>query len=366
MSVNTKSLKVCRVEYSSTEYDIICAVDSLDDINDIIQDWAVETLGTVIDLPNDLVYTKDITDTSVVLSALTLDGNVYLRSAVSSYMDVPRYAGISGDFPTLPTTLTAGYYVAPECYAFLYSEADMGGFFGKNLIAEKSLTLSEGINYIGIRYNAGSPEWIRYADSTTFDYSSIFPVAIVIDYSDTLHVIPYGQYGYGLPEKLQQNDFVPKVTSTFTLETSSNYVTLSALTAKKGVQEFSCDEVDTSDAGIFYQYHKADTGVWTKTTRTTINNTQYQTTASGLGTLGAGKFVINQVYRLLHSSTDMIFTVLSGSFDSLAEAKESEMVSELPSIVEDGAVLVGRIIVEQASTSPTIQKVQNVWFGTVS
>jgi len=362
MATNPKNLRVCQVEHESEVYDILVAVDTLDDVNDILQDWALENLEELLDLPTELVYCKDITE---VITDLDIDSYAYLRSSVSSYMDVSRYAGISGDFPTLPTSLTDTYYVAPECYAFLYSEAGADGFFGKYFIEESNLSLSEGLNYLCIRYNAGSPEWIIYGTDASIDYSSIIPVALIIDYSNTLYVIPYGQYGYGLPEKTSQNDLATRILSTFTLETSSNYVALSALTAKRGIEEFSCLAVDTSAGDDFYQYSLDNTETWVKASKTTINNTQYQTDGSGLGTLGGGEFVINYMFRLLDETNKMVFSVLSNKFASLAAAKESEMPA-IPDIIKECAVLVGRIIVEQGSTSPTVQKVQTVWFGTVS
>ena len=111
-----------------------------------------------------------------------------------------------------------------------------------------------------------------------------------------------------------------------------------------------------------YLYYLNSSAAWVKLAITTIDNTHYQ--ASGLGTLGSGKFVVNYIYRLISDTDKMLFIVLSDSFDSLAAAKESENVYDIPDVLENTAVLVGRMIVEQASVAPVVQKVQRVWFGT--
>jgi hypothetical protein len=58
-----------------------------------------------------------------------------------------------------------------------------------------------------------------------------------------------------------------------------------------------------------------------------------------------------------------MFNVLSNKFATLALAKESANITDLPDTIKNSAVLVGRIIIEQGSSSPAIQKVQNVTFG---
>ena len=362
MSTLKKNLRVCQVLHATKYYDIIVAVDTLDEIDNILQDWALENLDELLDLPEDLVYNKDITE---VITTLDIDNFAYLQSAVSSYMDMPRYAGLSNEAVTFPTTLTNGLYVMPEVYAYLYSEAEFQGYFGEYIVPEVGLSLVEGLNFICIRFNLGVPEYINYPTTASIDYSSIIPVLTVISFAGSLYLIPFGKTGYGLPEMLLQNHLTPEIVGAFTLETDgSNYIQLSELTAKRGILEKVCEACDTSGADDLYLYYKDGSLNWQKSAKTTINNTQYQQSAGALGTLGAGDFVVNYIYRLISDTDKMLFIVLSDSFDSLAAAKESENVYDIPDVLENTAVLVGRMIVEQASVAPVVQKVQRVWFGT--
>lgn len=179
-----------------------------------------------------------------------------------------------------------------------------------------------------------------------------------------LNVCPYGQAGYGLAEKLleiqdKRKEF--EFTTDFTLVSGSGtYVELSVLGVSKGTSEITCPAMDTETAdNDMWLWYKDSSSVWQKTENSQINNTQYQGDGTGLQTLGAGNFVINYLYRVIDDTNLLIFNVLSGSFDTLAEAKDSDMITDLPDAITEGAILIGRMIAEK-NAAPTVQKIQRV------
>ena len=367
-----KNLRVCQVLYSTAYYDVIVAVDNLDQVNDILQEWALSKFNDTLDLPEALIYNKDITE---VITALGVDSFSYIQGNIRTYMDIPRYAGISGTLPICPSVLVDDLYVMPACTVMLYAAPLFAGVFAEYNVPTKSFTLVAGINNIGIRYTldangAPSAEYINYEGSdSSFDFSSIIPVVRVLSFSSNLYIVPFGQSGYGLPEKLLsiiKKRLEYDIVSLFTLETSTNYVELSALTVQGGTSEVDCLAVDSSLANndMFLNYKDAQ-GDWQTSAVTTIDNTQYQG-SGGLANLAGGEFVVNYIYRVIDSLEKIIFTVLSNKFASLAAAKESEIISDIPDMIKKHSVLVGRIIVEKDSTSPVIQKVQKIGFGTVA
>lgn len=369
MAINRKNLRVCQVLHDGTTYDVIIAVTNLDEVDGILQEWALDNddIGEELNLPEELIYNKDITE---VITSLGIDNFAYLESAISAYMDMPSYAGISGELPTFPSELVGSLYVMPELTAFLYSRPAFQGYFGEYTVPTKSFALSTGMNYIGIRFLSGAAEFIAYTVDTSFDYSSIIPVLKILNISGTLYVMCYGQVGYGLPEKLfhvMKERKMAEIMTSFTLDTSTNYVELSALTVKHGVDDIDCEAVDTNSTdNDMYLCYKDTSADWQRSAVTTINNTQYQQTAGDLGTLAGGEYVVNYIYRYMSADTKLLFSVLSNKFATLAAAKESELVDDLPDEIKDLCVLVGRIIVVQGSTSPVIQKVQKISFGTVA
>ena len=359
-----RNLRYCQVLHDSTYYDVMIAVNDLDEVNDVLQEWALANsdIGEALDLPEALVVNTEAKDINLI--SKDLDQFAYVKSAVSSYMDFPRYAGVSGTFPTLPKVLVDSKYVMPECTAFLYSTSTFSGVFGEYTIPTASFTLVENqVNYIGIAYASGTPVYTLYTDQTSFDYSSIIPVCAVFYFDSELNVCPFGQAGYGLAEKLleiqkKREEF--KITSDFTVTTGAgNYVELSVVVVSNGATETTCLAMDTETSdNDMWLWYKDGSGDWQKSQSDTINNTQYQGT--GLQTLDAGKFVINYLYRVIDDTNLLIFNTLSGSFDTLAAAKDSDMITDLPDAIKEGAVLIGRMIVEKSSTTPTVQKIQRV------
>lgn len=367
MAVNRKNIRYCQVTYLSKLYDVLVAVATLDEIDNILQEWAINKFGAtaVLDLPSALVLNKDITE---VLTSVDTDEYVYLQSPVAAYMDMPRYVGISGDLPVFPTALDVdGKYVIPTCMAFMWSEPEFTGYFGEYIIPEsQAFTLSAGANYIGISFNVGAPIYSLYTSPSSFDYSSIFPVVTVLSFGGALFVIPFGQQGYGLPEKSMQFKTARKrleVIDPYTLEADSSYVQLGIVNVESGSAEIACPAVDTSVTdNDMYLHYKDGSGVWQTSKVTQIDNLRYQTASSGLGNLSAGEFVVNNIYRVVDSANLLLFSVLSNKFSTLQLALDSKDVTDLPAMFDGTAILVGRIIIEQGSSSPVIQVLQkNPW-----
>jgi len=220
-----------------------------------------------------------------------------------------------------------------------------------------------------VDYNSGTPQYVLYTDQTSFDYSSIIPVCAVLNFDSELNVIPIGQASYGLPEKLLEIQKKRKefdIIDSFTLTNSGRYVLSGALTVSNGTTEIDCLAINTSLAdNDMWIYYKDSLLAWQKTQVTQINNTQYQSDSNGLQTLSGGEFVVNYIYRVIDDTNLLLFSKLSNKFSSLSEAKESEIVTDLPDAINESAILIGRIIVEQASSSPIVQKMQKIAWGVV-
>ena len=367
-----KNLRFCEVLHGGTYYDVLVGVSNLDEVNDILQEWALTSNGPgeALNLPQELIKNQDITD---ILTSKDVNNFVYVKSASTGYMNSPYYAGVVGTFPTLPKILVASKYVVPACVANLWSTATFSGVFSGYNIDSASFTLVENeVNYIGIDYNSGEPQYTLYTNQSSFNYSSIVPVCAVLYFNSELSVIPMGSAGNGLPEKLLLNQQYRKefdIITDFTLaEGAERYVELSALTVSNGVTTIALDAVDTESAeNDMWLWYKDATSAWQRSASDQINNSQYQGDGIGLQSLTAGEFVINYIYRVIDDENLVVFNVLSKNFASLAEAKDSDMITDLPDAIKEGCVLVGRFIIEQGTDVPTVQKIQRVNpFATVS
>jgi len=358
---NFKNLRYCEVLHEGKYYDVMIGVTDLDEVNNVLQEWALAKFGVNIDLPTALTKNLDIKE---VVTSKNIDEYVYVQGAVSSYMDMPKYAGISGGEPILPKILVNSKYVVPALSVFLYSLPEFSGVFGEYSIEATELTLiDDEINYIGVDYTLGEPVVNVYANDTFFNYSSIIPICKILSMDTELNVTPYGMLGDGLSERLfvKSKDF--KIDGNFDFSSNALNVEVGAFDVVNGASiiETPAIETDTVDNDMWLYYING-TGVdWEKSENPEINNTQFQG-LTGLETLASGKFVINYIYKVIDDTNKLLFNVLSGSFDSLALAKESANLKTLPDNIVNGAVLVGRIIVEKDSVLPLAQEIQNVIF----
>ena len=366
MAVNKKNLRYCQVLYLGTYYDIFVAVTDLDEIDQILQDWALNKFNVELDLPAALILNKAITE---VVTALDVDEYVYIDSPVSAYMELPRFAGISGTFPVLPGALDLeGFYVLPEVTAFLWSAVGQSGYFGEYIVPiSQDFTLSAGINYIGITFNAGVPIYQLYTAWSSFDFSTTFPVVTVLSFGGSVYEIPFGNTGDGLPEKLigamtRKKSF--EILDEYIMVNSGLYAELGAVVVGHGTDELTCLAMDTETTGHdMYFYSKNSSGVWSAAKVATINNTQYQTSATGLDTLAGGEFVINYLFRVVDEAKRLMFYVLSNKFATLQAAINAPEITGIPEAITGSAVCVGRMIIEQGSSAPTVQLVRKTIFG---
>ena len=77
MTATRKNIRACNVLYNSSYYDVLLAVDELDEVDDALQEWATNRFGVSnpLDLPTALIYNKDITE---IITSLDIDSYAYL------------------------------------------------------------------------------------------------------------------------------------------------------------------------------------------------------------------------------------------------------------------------------------------------
>lgn len=360
--INKGNLRFCTIIHDSKTYDVAVVVSALDDLDGILQEWAIATIGETLNLPEELVENKDATE---VVSSLDVDSFAYLKSPVSKYMDMPRAAGISGTPPALPTAVDVnGLYPMPAAKVFLYSEIDFSGYFGEYSVEAANIQLSPGANFIGVTFNNGVPIYQSYQSLSLLNYSSSVPVAYVLSFAGTLFVSSVGQSGYGLAEKLHKLNILLnrfEIVGDFTLAAPSLYVSLSASVFSNGVGTIDTLAIDTALANNdMYLFYKDASSEWQNTKVTQLSNAKCQ--GVGLVDLSTGQYVVHHIYRMPDATKLLLFTVPSKAYDSVLDAINSAPLTP-PSMIAESSVLVGRAIVKQGESTATIQKVQKIAFG---
>lgn len=210
-------------------------------------------------------------------------------------------------------------------------------------------------SYLVADYNSGTPILKVITNVNLITESEVVPVFTFTRSGNYICTIPWDSVGKGLSNKLharfvktdrfkRQNGLILSETGTRNLKTTAGVVWF-------GVNNASLTEVDTTivDNDAFLFYHLA--GVWTQTTVTQYNNTQYDD-GTDLQPTTNNKYVVNWIFRAVDTVKKKLAIVLGTGDYTLSEAVASQIPS-LPSEISSCFYLVGRIIVEKGIDTAT-------------
>ena len=97
---------------------------------------------------------------------------------------------------------------------------------------------------------------------------------------------------------------------------------------------------DSTNTGTdFLRLYSHVAGVYTKTTITAYNNTQYDD-GTTLQTLGAGKYAVNWVFRDVNDNQKEALIVLGSGNYTLVQAQASQVPATLPAEISATTILV--------------------------
>jgi hypothetical protein len=239
-------------------------------------------------------------------------------------------------------TITIGTYSVN-----IYDNATNGGVPKTYLIPGATLTPTDNaLSYIGALFNGGSPAFQIVTDRALFELGTHVPIFTVYRNGIHLHVTNWDSLGVALPEKIF---FAAASTYLRFIRANgldlSEYGTRNVKTLAGRVYEalsvpLDLDEVNSATDNIVFCYHVA--GVWTESTVTQYNNTQYDD-GTALVSLGAAKYAVNWVYRGIESQKDIYITLGTGNYN-LVQAQAAQPPTH-PPLISSHAMLVGRIIV---------------------
>jgi len=287
----------------------------------------------------------------IIRGAGVTDAQIQILTGIS--------AGVISPTPTFVNNLD-GTITMAEAQVFIYDNDHQFGLPRRFIVPSKILTLTDLVNnYVEIRYNAGTPEYINGVTKTSND-SDIVPVITIFRDGTELHETGWDALGEGLSNKIHQRivDTEPfALKSGLALgELPTRIITIDAGYGYNGAVPFSFDACNSSVANThwFYYYNGAS---WVKDmTKTQYNNSQYQG-PTGLVSALPNKYLINFIFRGLETDGH-VYSILgtqeyAGTAAGLVAAQEAQIPANLPPIIISHTFLVGKIIVLTAATTAT-------------
>lgn len=289
----------------------------------------------------------------------------------SLYADnTPFTEGVVTD-PTI-TDATGVAIAITSCEVLIRSNSAWGGderLYRMTVPATSSLALTDNVvNYIYVTWNAGSPVYAATTDRYTINFSDSVPVARVgMESGNIEYQIMYGYVAKGATSRNQDRVLktrgrggIERESGLGISESATRVVSIGSGFAWFGLHRITLATVTSGVAGTTLQlwYHSA--GVWTKSTITQYNNTQYDN-GTNLATLTANRYAVNWIYRnLITNEIDIIL----GTGDYTIAQAEASTLPAIPEMVAAFYILCGRIIVQKsASTATVIENVVSTTFN---
>lgn len=213
--------------------------------------------------------------------------------------------------------------------------------------------VDQDTNYVVIEYNSGVPRYYVYDNDGPVNDSSVVLFMIVYRLGNFVHTLEFGNYGAGLPNKLNDrlvmtNRFGWESGLSLGLSGSTGIVTATEGVAWNASYRQTLTAVNSQDDVFFKNYHSG--GVWTYTTTgNTLNNTYYDN-GTNIVEATVDKYLVNWYFRGQEVNDHLYEVYGTDEYDSVAEA-ELSVEPSLPELITSHAFLLGRIIVLKSETT---------------
>lgn len=215
-------------------------------------------------------------------------------------------------------------------------------------------------SYIVANYNSGTPIVEMITDVTPINQSDIIPIVTVFNDAGSIKYLLWDLMAQGLANKLSHrlvktDRFRAEPNGFLITESTGRVVNITSGKIWYGATFVALDAIKSDVGGqeMTLYYHSA--GVWTSTTITQYNNSQYDN-GTNLVSLTPNKYAVNWLYRVLNQGSLQTLVVLGTSaYGTLAEASDSVPPSNLPALFTNFSLFVGRIIVK--TSDPTASKI---------
>jgi len=299
----------------------------------------------------------DLTENKAGKINITDAGDYYTGTEVETALQELKTSPDSAGVYVLPSILDNGdgtITLGSGEYVFA-SDPDGSTPYKKYTIAGDTYSFTDQVtNYILANLNGGSPTITVTTSTSTIENQTVIPVLTVFRAGTYLYYIKWNLPGKGLANKLMRrfvrtHRFDVEPGGLILGEVATNNITLTAGKVWNGAQQTNVSEFSSVTDSMSLYAHVS--GVWTKSTITSYNNTQYDD-GTNLQTLPGGAYAVNWVFRSLNENQNEVLIVLGNGAYTVAQAQVSTIPS-LPPEITSLSVLVGRIIVKSGDSTAT-------------
>jgi|GEM_PF-638630 len=236
----------------------------------------------------------------------------------------------------------------------LFSQADGTGVIKRYVVDGNTFTLTDQTeNYIYVEYNNGAPRLSNTTNRNILTHTTTQTLYSIYRDGTTIITLDWDGAGNALSNRLNRRNIYTNrfgiQTAPMLGEVATRTITVGSGIIWIGVTNQSLDTFSSATDALYFLRHVS--GVWTKSTVTQYNNTQYDDGANPQ-TVTDGNYAVSFYYREV-TSQKRVYMVLGNGDYNLAEAQAATPPAGLPSYIGTHTVLIGRLIVQKNSNTAT-------------
>lgn len=227
-------------------------------------------------------------------------------------------------------------------------------------------------SYVCVRYNSGAPVMYVESNQANINGSDVVLIFVVWRTGNELHSVSTDSRGIGLADKIagmitrtQPYSLVHGQQLTLGVVTTPavRTVTIAAATIYAGVDAIPLTALNSSNPAQRFTRVAPTAGVYGFLNQTQLDCTNYSN-GTNVVAMAANRYSPRWVYRTVGDDAQA-FYVLGNEYTNIASAQAAPLPTGLPLVVQDHAVLVGRVIVQNGIDAPVqIDQVVDVNFAT--
>lgn len=240
-------------------------------------------------------------------------------------------------------------------------------------IAPATLTFPDGVeSYACVAYIAGTPTLYVETNKYAINGSDVVLIFVVWRTGNELHSTSTDSRGIGLADKIAgmitrtkpySLMYGQQLTLGVVTTPAVRTVTIAAAVMYSGVDAVPLVAVNSSDPAQRFTRVAPTAGVYGFVNQTQLDNTNYSD-GTNVVALGANRYSPRWVYRTVGDDAQA-FYALGGEYTNIASAQAAPIPTGLPIVVQNHAVLVGRIIIRAGVDTPVqIDQVESTTFST--
>ncbi len=237
------------------------------------------------------------------------------------------------------------------------TDSEIGVTISLDWSARSGITIAQGSKHtVYIDYDASPQVLVTTDPASDLDYTTKFSIGSVFYDGTTMHILnEAGTRIYNLGRRVHHRARrlrgFERANGLVIADESTRYFSITNGVIYAGLNPISITGVDTTGADTFTTwYYDGDLGTpaWVSNTGASqLDNVQYNAVATGLANLTSNRYGVHWIYMDVDDHCNVLYG--QGNY-TLTQAQNSVLPTSIPSLLDQFAILVARVIVQEGAT----------------